>query len=267
MTETASAVQAIEALALKQQLPQFATAASHVPFVIVNDNQSVADLEKLLPAPTRKRGNTVVGDEASFCAIVTKHLNENTVIYGTKNPPSFTAVFNDHSAEAPGWKDHTALYPCPLSIEWKKWTGANGKRMTQEDFATFIEDNSIDCRAPDSATMIEISRTLEAKKKVNFASGIRLSNGENELTFEETISGTASKGKVKIPELFTIGVPVLEGGVVYEVTARLRYRIGDAGKLAMWFDLVRPHKIVEHATNELWERIEKNLAHTIFNGS
>lgn len=267
MTDTASAVKAIETLALKSQAPQFAAAGALVPFVIHDKDQIVVDLEKLLPAPTRKRGNTVVGDEASFCAVVTKHSDANTVIYGSKNPPSFKAVFNDHSAGQPGWKDHTAIYPCPLSIEWQKWTGANGRRMTQEDFATFIEDNSLDCRAPDSATMIEISRTLEAKKKVNFASGIRLSNGDNELTFEETISGTAGKGKLQIPETFTIGIPVLEGGAPYEVTARLRYRIGEAGKLSMWFDLLRPHKIVEDATNELWARIEANLGATILNGA
>lgn len=266
MTDTSTAVEAIEALALKSQIPRVADDGCAIPFVIVNDNQSIADLEKLLPEPTRKRGNTVLNDEASFCGIVTTHLDENTIVYGSKNPPSFNAVFNDNSADSPGWRDHTATYPCPLSVEWKKWTGANGKQMKQADFATFIEDNALDCRLPDSATMIEISRTLEAKKKVNFASGIRLSNGENELTFEETITGTASKGKVQIPELFTIGIPVLEGGEVYEVAARLRYRIGD-GTLTMWFDLVRPHKIMEHAANELWARIEKTLGVTIFNGA
>ena len=265
MTDTSTAVEAIEALALKSQIPRVADDGCEIPFVIVNDNQSIADLEKLLPAPTRKRGNTVLRDEASFCKFVLTHAGTSTCVYGAKNPPAFEAVFNDHNRLEPGWRDHRASYPCPLSVEWLKWTGADGKQMKQADFAKFIEDNALDCRAPDSATMIEISRTLEAKKKVNFASGIRLSNGENELTFEETITGTASKGKVQIPELFTIGIPVLDGGAVYEVTARLRYRIGD-GTLTMWFDLVRPHKIMEHAANELWQRIETALNVTVFNG-
>lgn len=267
MTDTASAVEAIEALTLRSQAPRFAAADSRIPFVIHGDDQTVTDLEKLLPAPTRSRGTTTLRDEASFCAFVTLNKNASTIVYGNKYPPRFEAIFNDHTpAGGPGWQDHSAVYPCPLSIEWQKWSGSDGKQMKQADFARFIEDNSIDCRAPDSATMIEISRTLEAKKKVNFASGVRLSNGENELTFEETITGTASKGKLQIPETFTIGIPVLEGGDVYEVTARLRYRIGD-GTLTMWYDLVRPHKVMEDAANLLWARIEKALGVTIFNGS
>lgn len=114
--------------------------------------------------------------------------------------------------------------------------------------------------------MLEISRSLEAKKKVNFASGLRLSNGQNELTYDEQISGTAAKGKLNVPELFTIGIPVLEGGIKYAVEARLRYRIADGGRLTMWFELVRPHKIVEDAVLAVWKEIEDKTGLMIFNG-
>lgn len=238
-----------------------------IPYVVVPQNYAVNDLEKLLAVPTRKRGVTTLRDVGSFCRFIADQKSDSTKLYGTKvGQPGFVAVFNDHAA-GPGWKDHTAAYSCPLSVEWKTWTGKNKQAMNQETFAQFIEDNAPDCVTPDSATMIEIARTLEAKKKVNFASGIRLSNGQNELTYEEEITGTASKGKLPLPEVFTIGIPALEGGPKYAVFARLRYRIGEKGALSMWFDLERPHKVLEDAVNEVWEQIEATTSLSIFNGA
>lgn len=170
-----------------------------------------------------------------------------------------------HDQVEAGWRDHTAFYECPLSAEWKAWSKANKNLFEQAEFAQFIEDNLPDIVEPSGADMLEISRTLEAKKKINFASGIRLSNGQQELTYEEQVAGTASKGKLQIPEVFKIGIPVLEGGPRYSVQARLRYRI-DGGALVMWFDLLRPHKIIEDAVLAVWKDIEAGTGTAILNG-
>ena len=115
--------------------------------------------------------------------------------------------------------------------------------------------------------MLEVSRTLEAKKKVNFASGIRLANGEVQFTYEEQIQGTAAKGQIKVPETFVLGIPVFHGGPRYHVEARLRYRIADGGAMTMWYDLLRPHKIIEHAALEVWKEIETETGESILHGS
>jgi uncharacterized protein YfdQ (DUF2303 family) len=244
--------------------PQTLNAA--IPFVVIPETYELTDLEKLYPAPFRKRGNTVLRDASSFIDFASEHKDDQTKLYGRLSPPSFKAVFNDDSAAAPGWGDHTATYACPLSIEWSTWSASNKKQMNQETFAQFIEDNAPDCVTPDAASMIEIARTLEAKKKVNFASGIRLSNGQNELTYEEEITGTASKGKMPLPETFDIGIPVFDGGAPWKLTARLRYRIADGGKLTIWYDLERPHKTLEQAAKEVWATIAAGTSLSIFNG-
>lgn len=236
-----------------------------VPFVVVPEGYALTDLERMLAAPSRKKGSLSFRDAASFCRAVSESKTEATRLYGNSSVPSFAAVFNDHGT-APGWRDHVATYVCPLSVEWKTWTQSNKRQMNQEQFAQFIEDNSPDCVTPDSATMIEISRTLEAKKKVQFASSVRLDSGQHALSYEEEISGTASKGKLQIPETFSIGIAVLEGGPRYAVHARLRYRIGDKGSLAMWFDLDRPHKVLEDAVKEVWTFIETETGLGVFNG-
>lgn len=236
------------------------------PTVVIPAGASFEAHEELLDNPTRKRAHVKLRDQASFCEYVEAEKTPATRLYGGKNPPVFTAVFNDHGAEA-GWRDYTATYVCPLSAEWTTWKGKSGNQMNQEQFAQFIEDNLPDIAMPPAADMLEISRSLEAKKKVNFASGIRLSNGQNELTYEEEITGTAQKGKLQVPEEFTIGIPVLEGGLKYAVVCRLRYRIGDGGKLAMWYEIIRAHKILEDAVNEVWREIEHKTGLTIFNGT
>ena len=239
---------------------------------VVPTGYELKSTEALAYRPSRPRGNTELLDEESFISFVTRTGRAN--IYFTAAPPRFVAVFNDHDTTveddgpyvAPGWRDHTATYACPLSPEWKDWTANSGRQMSQEDFARFIEDNLPDIVSPPAADMLEISRSLEAKKKVNFASGIRLSNGANELAYEETIQGTAAKGKLTVPETFALGIPVFEGGVGYKVEARLRYRISDGGRLTMSFELVRPHKILEDAVANTVKRIAEGTGRPVFRG-
>lgn len=250
-------------LAVAGSTPQRADTGAQ--FVVVPDAYRVQDLEHLLDAPMRKKGMFSMLDADSFCRFIAANLTPDTRLYGNRLAPSFRAVFNDHGT-GPGWRDFGANYACPLSVEWKLWTGANKRQMNQETFAQFIEDNAPDCVSPDSATMIEISRTLVAKKKVSFASSVRLDSGQHALTYEEEISGTAGKGKIQIPETFQIGISVLEGGPRYAVYARLRYRIGDKGALSLWYDLDRPHKVLEDAAAEVWRDIAETTGLPIFNG-
>lgn len=241
-----------------------------VPYVVVPDDYSVHSLEHFLLNPARLTGTRQLRDARSFIDYV--KINQlgmplTTLIFGNYEFTSFTAVLNHGDAGDPGWCDHRATYSCPLSIEWKTWHARDKHKMSQVEFAEFMENNLPNIANPPGAEMLEISRTLEAKKKVNFASGVRLSNGQNELTYEEEITGTASKGKLQIPELFTIGIPVFHGGIVYAVDARLRYRILEGGKMQMWYELVRSHLILEDAFNATWTAIKEGTGLDILNGS
>lgn len=239
------------------------------PLILVPEGNSLECIEHTMLSPVRPRGTIKLFDVDSFIEECAKrNLMEGVVIYGRKTAPiGFVAVFNDHdSTGGAGWRDWRAVYDCPTSVEWKTWMDSNGKPRTQVEFARFIEDNLPDVMEPASVDMLEISRTLEAKKKVDFKSSIRLSDGQNEFAFEEQIEGTASKGRLKIPETFVIGIPVLDGGPKHRITARLRYRIDPAAKLVLWYDLERPHKDLEFAVAAVWERIEKDLSAKILHG-
>lgn len=238
---------------------------NHVPHVVVPDGFQLHDFESVMPSPRRLKGKRDLRDVKSFVALYNEFKTGSSKLYGTVTPPKFVGILNDASAGNPGWADHRVEYSCPLSPEWVTWTTKNKTPMVQADFAQFIEDNLPDLL--DGATMLEVSRTLEAKKKVNFASGIRLHDGQNQFTYEEQIEGTAGKGQFKVPEVFELGIPVFEGGPLYKVTARLRYRINDGGKLGLWYDLERPHKIIEDAVKAVWEAIAAGTESTILHAA
>lgn len=241
--------------------PSSAQTGAHKPYIVTTDDdgeENIRSLEHLLSHPTRKTGERHFADAASFASYFKTHKTAQTELFGTLEKGKFLAVFDGDSKDLAGWAEHTAAYACPKSREWNIWLRANKESMRQEQFAQFIEDNLPDIIEPTGADMLEISRSLEAKKKVNFKSGIRLSNGELELAYEETIEGTSAKGKLKIPESFFIAIPVLTGGEPYRLEARLRYRISDGAQLTMWYDLVRPHKSFEDAVQAAWLQIQND---------
>lgn len=250
-------------LAAKQQVVQY---INGVPVLVLPTDLSVKTFEHTLAAPIRKAGTITLNDAESFIAVVVDQQTEDTRLFSTISPPTFTAVFNHHAAGA-GWGDHKAKYNAPLAPEWTAWTGVDGQKLNQVQIAQFIENNLVDVVEPDGATLLEICRTLEAKKKVTFASSIRLSDGNNQFTFNEEVSGSAQQGQLQIPEQFVIGVPVFENGEKWRVDVRLRYRIEDGGRLVMWVELVRPHKVIEEAVKELRTKIAEGTGLAILNGT
>lgn len=270
-TET-QAILDIGAAMAGQRIASDADGEGGAPYVLMPPGYAPHSIEHLLPYPARAKGSTKLGDADSFIRFVNENALDRTRLYGRTDPPTFKAVFNDtNSNTGPGWADHTATYDCPLSREWKLWNAANKKPVGQIEFAQFIEDNALDILtpadkpgAPTAAEMLEVAMTFEAKKKVNFASGIRLDNGQQQLTYEEVIDGTTRKGQLQVPQTFWICIPVFEGAPRYFLEARFRYRIGDGGQLAVWYDLIRPHKALEDAATEVWKQIEAGTRLTIF---
>lgn len=273
LNETQSEIIANDALAACNQKTRW---VGLTPMVLLPEGFQVENLEHVLPAPARKSGTTVLNDAESFISVVNDQSGSNTRLFSTINPPTFTAVFNHHADEA-GWGDHKAQYNAPLSPEWVEWTGANTVKRNQVDMAQFLEANMVDVvfiaaefdepGSPDGATLLEICRTLEATKKVNFKSSVRLADGSTQFTYDEDVAGGAVKGTMAIPEQFSIGVPVFENGEKYRQDVRFRYRIQEGGNLVMWLELIRPHKVIEDAVKQLRAHIAEQTGLQVLNGS
>jgi uncharacterized protein YfdQ (DUF2303 family) len=174
---------------------------------------------------------------------------------------TFLAVLDYHdSPTQPAWKGHKATYQCPKTKEWNNWQKSNNEKMSQGEFALFIEDNMREIVEPNGAAMLEIASSLKAKNDVDFKSAIRLDNGQVQFNYSETVNGQAGvQGQLSIPEKIKLIMSPFLQGAAYEIEARFRYRITPNG-LSMWYTLIRPHVFVEDAFKDVCAAITEKMA-------
>lgn len=235
-------------------------AAGRRPCVLVPDGYGLQFLERedIAPVPDHIRQKVELVDLDSFTAYVLRYKQHTTAIFATATDSgaSFTAIFDYHETGRDGNAGrsvHIATYPCPLSNEWRVWSGQNARGQKQEEFSEFIDANARDVTAPDSAALLELAMNFESRSDVQFQSDIRRSGaGGRTLRFVETIeagrSGTA--GEMKVPDSLQISVPVFEGGKKFSVDARLEFRV-NGGRLAITYHLRRPQDTVRQAIADL----------------
>lgn len=246
------------------------------PFVVLreaNGDEKVEWLKQRLEDPARKNGTVKLHDAKSFIAYYGIHGN-GAPVYATLTPARFVAVLNEHTKTAAGWRDHRADFLVQHSPEWTVWSKHNGAGAafgSNEAFALFLEENAPDIVKPDPATMLAIALNFRVNADVQFSVAQRLEDGQIDLGYRNIVSASASStagGKLKIPEQFAIEIPVWSGidSKRYKIDARFRYRLRE-GKLTIWYELVRPHKIVEQAFKDVWNEIEKATKAPILHGT
>jgi uncharacterized protein YfdQ (DUF2303 family) len=265
-----------EAVRLGQLIGEPKTATVNgIPFAVIPADAKVEDLTKFLynqygERPHRKVATVKVLDAASFIEYWTQFADDNSRAFADETKSTVLGVLDYHAARegAPRWGDHRVQLMLRHSEEWKTWTGHNGqpRKMTQMEFAEFIEDNTPDIVNPRAADMLEMARTLQAKADVDFSSAIRTNNGQVQLKYTENVKGTYGAGNVEIPEEFTISIPVYVGSPRVTIRARLRYRL-NSGKIAIWYDLLRADAVERDAFMATLEEIRTGIGVTVINGS
>lgn len=245
------------------------------PFVVLrgaDGEQTVKFLDERFTAPARATAAVKLNDEASFVAHWKKHSTPTSTIYATVDPARFVAVFDDNAKDAPAFREHRASYTLKPSAEWQAWTGRSRQPFDgNEKFALWLEDQVPDVVKPDGARLLEIALNFRMNQNAAFANALRLQDGNTEFTFTNAADANSrvGSGKVKIPEEFTIEIPVFDGlnAKKYRIDARFRFRLGDGGKLTLWFELIRPQKVQEAAFKELVESIQRETKAPVLFGS
>lgn len=233
------------------------------------------DDQDRMPTPRRKRAMVILHDAASFIDYVKRHgsLTDSTIwcVADYKaGKVAFTSVLNDHGElpDEPAWRDHRASFAPEFSEEWERWTGQHKTLFNQQDFAAFIEDNLKDIAStdgsPSGAQMLEMALTFEANQDMRFKSALRLQNGGVQMSFVQDDDAQTLQ-KMQVFDRFSIGLPVFWNGDAYRLDARLRYRVRD-GKLTFWFELIRPDKVLEAATQTLIKLIREQTGNPFFFG-
>ena len=242
---------------------------------------SCHELDARRAAPERKNGKVSLHHRESLLAFVAEHKEAGTQIIVDANYAAnsvrFKAVINGHTGAAPGFDDFFALYQPVNTVDWSNWLGSNGKRLNQEDFARFLQDNITSIAAADpanpqrqypaAADLLEFATNLEMTSTVRFRSGTKVQNGQVQFEYVEQ-GADATKGKLEMFERFGIGVQPFTGGDAYFIEAFLRFRIDrNTGELKLWYDLNRPDKALEKATEQMIARVKAEAAVPVYFGA
>ena len=223
------------------------------------------DFEKLLPNPRRTKAVANFSDARSFLAYIATHAKEGTTVWCRFNPQTFalnfTAVLDEHSADLPGWRQHTATFAPDMSSEWKAWVGKNGQSFAQVAFAEWLEEHAEDITSaegfPTSLQMLGMATEFTANEERALKSSIKLQSGGVRLTYvaDQDAGTTASMEMFK---QFALGIPVFQGGSAWRITARLKYATSD-GNVKFRFELVRADRVHENAAQDLITQITEQL--------
>ena len=259
-------------------------------FIVYPENMQVEPLKKYVDAerlePETLRGSTILHDCESFCGFINRYKTENSAVFYDKTEQKVTCIFDCATKEKASFERHTASYQFPFSKELVEWKNHNGETMSQVDFAFFIERNVLDLAdapAPDkeSDSLKEIRARVGGfyagtSKMVELSKGIAIRNDERATVKFDTNTGEATLdfssehtdaagNKIKVPNMFLIVIPILNGGKAYQLPCRLRYRLYN-GTVKWWYEVINLDQAIDKAIDEDLEAIKKETALPIFAG-
>lgn len=215
------------------------------------------------PDPRRIVGTINLDTHETLADYVNEHDTLGAArLYADLQALRLTAVINDDNAGVPDWRDHRAVVNLQPTPEWTAWTGRDGKLTDQLDFSEFLEQHAHEIISPDAATMIDVARTFQAKRDVQFRSAVRPADGTVQMAYDETIEGRAGKGSIDVPDTFVIRAAPFYGAEAVDVTARFRYRI-TGGDLGVGYRLLHVDRLRQDAFNDLLDDLDDLLDSTV----
>jgi uncharacterized protein YfdQ (DUF2303 family) len=272
-----SEAQTVAELCAKLNQPTLNVARSGVA---VFPSGSVVNLEnELLDAnPKRPRAVVELYEHQSFIDYLNRFkITAQTVAFGvaTETGGSFKAILDYHDKQdaatpvAAHWGEHICKLNLAATPEWTRWIAKNNSPFNQEQFAEFIEDNAQDLVQPDAGALLDMVQFLEGKRNVTFKSGKNLRTGAIEFEYTETIAETTGRReeKAEFPGRMIVRLTPFVGQESVDITARLRFRISDSGKVAFHYVLDRPFKVIEAAFNAIAAQIETDTGVPVMLGT
>jgi hypothetical protein len=213
------------------------------------------DLDGYRTNPRRATASRTVADAASFLAYLQRHDPLPVEVDSSGNGPDgrppratgvyepdsrpvtiwaddrqyrFTGVLNDHTAEVPGWRDHTIRLQLSHDEDWTAWACRSGHPFTQEEAAEHVEALLHTVIEPDAADLLEIVSSLQLRRNMVIGQMVNLRSGATQITYSDEDQVSAgrdlSRGTLEVPGRIMFRVPVFIGSPPVDVWARFRYR-------------------------------------------
>lgn len=225
----------------------------HVVSVTEQNGLQVRDIEvplsEISRSPFRPTGERVVADLDSFLAELDRRpLAADGTLWGNATGGRLTAIYNDHTSAAAGWRDDKLTLKLVEDEDWAKWHKVSGHYFPQSEFGDLVESLLHTVIDPDQADLLEIIDSVRASTSGEFESTIERGNGGQTLTYKQDHTMTAGKGRrLELPQLITLELRPWEGHhETVEVQAYFRTRVRE-GALGLAVKLKPTRQIVRDA--------------------
>ena len=244
--------------------------------------------------PERIIGTAKHATLESFTDHVIRFSDKESALFAHRDPenPQLLAVYDYHptvpeesgvAAVEARFGQHCAVYPFPVSDEWKTWTESDGDKMTQAAFAEFLENNvhnvadplsalestkpimeSLLCSFASPGRLMELARGLTVRVESMVANAQKLGSGESTLRYDT--QHTDEKGApLDVPGAFLLSIPVFQGGDRYQIAARLRYRV-EGSKVSWLYQLHLTEESFNFAFEEACKKAKEDTGLPLFYG-
>lgn len=237
--------------------------------------------------PERQKGTSWHGNVESFLSHVGVFKNEDSAVFASPSDLQIKAIYSYSAKDKPKYHDHCAVLKLQQSKEWKGWSEYDGKWFDQTSFALFMEDNITAILNPPDLTlepnaglrnislllnyafatqtqMITLSRGIEINSDEKAKSVLNPQSGERVLQYSKEHKDGAGE-RLTVPGLFLVGLPVFDGGALYRLPVRLRYRLED-GEVKWRYDIHEPRKAFDDAFNETLKYVKENVGLLVYIG-
>lgn len=245
-----------------------------VPFTLQPEGTTVVHLERLdeRPRPEHIKASPKFDNSASLVDYFNRFQDVDSTLFADLDSSTVVAIL-DHHQDNPDemeglnggarYHDHVATFKAKHSPEWLAWVGMSGKRVSQEAFAIFIEDNAPDVQSPSAASLGQMALNLEAAGSSEFKSSKRLEDGSVHLYYAQEVNGTSNG--VPVPKEFKILLRPYIGSEAVAMTAKFRFN-KDGGKLTMGLDLMLAEQTKRAAFDSIVEKIAADTERTVLWG-
>lgn len=230
------------------------------PFALKPEGCEVHILERIdeRPRPEHVKASPTFDDAASLVEYFNRFKDDDSTLFADLDSSTIVGVLDHHQAkekESGGarYHDHVATFKAKHSPEWLAWVGMSGKRVSQEAFAIFIEDNAPDVVSPSAAVISAMALNLEASGSSEFKSSKRLEDGSLHFHYAQEVNGTSNG--VPVPKEFRVLLRPYIGGDKVGMTAKFRFN-KDGGRLTMGVDL----QLIEQTKRDAFDSIVEKVA-------
>ena len=278
----------VEALDRLIKLSQAAIAKPAIEANIIDDIGGVDQLlltadgikpvpDDWLEAPRRAVAGHEFIEVDSFCEYVNSFKEPRSRIYGSLSKGTFTCVLDDHSAglvevgvtepddgtepksivtmvTRPSHRSHRVMLDLTPTKDWKAWSDVDGEKMSQCEFAEFLETMDHTIIEPDGATLIEAVERLQLTSDYRLESKIDRTSGAVTLNYVNDVRQEENT-KVKLPTRFFIAVSPYRSVDPVNIEAFLRYR-PHGGHVSFVFQLRK----LDDVLTEAFENVATEVA-------